>query len=519
MIVTQKYLNLKMSQICHNSMVGTAGKMPASKHEYFAVAVLVLALGFVVGFMSLPKDPDLWFHLADGEYILANGHVPQTDPFSFTRNGDLWMPHSWLFDVLVSLSWHHLGPRSTEAIMGMCFMAMLVICFHLLSRRAVPPVAALGICFFVAIATGNSRGIRPQVISLLLIVICLAIIAKHKTTPSWRILWTVPLVFIVWAQMHSGCVMGLIVVAVYFFGRLLDTYKLGLASHRREFLPLAAALFASSLAILITPHAISHYEYVRMTMGIAFLKSSVIEWQPPSVFPLAVPDVYLFILIGGVLALVWIYKTKIGWAELGVSGALIALACTAMRHIPLACVGSVPLLASALGQDVKPRAVHFSIKRQAMLVPACFVVALLVSLWCFPDEIWTRYTKAEPVIGSQALVNLDKPLRVFTTYNTGSYVLWSKPGKLQIFVDSRADVFGDKLLEEADRTSAGKDWQKVFEKWSMQAAVVEKTDPIAKQLRKSNNWTLLAEDHQQYTFLLNHTPTPGKTLKTGDIPG
>ncbi len=494
--------------IYDSPMIVPKNIMPQQKNEFFVVAVLVMALGFFVGFMPLPQDPDLWFHLADGEYILSQGHVPQTDPFSFTRNGDLWMPHSWLFDVCATLSWHHLGPRSTEAIMGMCFMSILIICFHLLSRRAVPPVAALGICFFVALAAGNTRGVRPQVFSLLFTAICLALITKHKSMPSWRVLWTLPPIFLLWAQMHSGCVMGFIVIAVYLFGRSLDALKRNSTTASSELKPLAAALLASSMVILITPHAISHYAYVRMTMAMSFLKSSVVEWQPPIAFPLAVPDVYLFMLIGGVLVILWRYNTKVSLAELGVCGALIALACTATRHIPLACVGSIPLLAAAWGKGESPHVVNFSMKRQAMVVPACFVVALLVCLWRFPNDIWSRYAQAEPVIGARALVNLNQPLRVFTTYNTGPYVLWSKPGTLQNFVDSRADVFGDALLRQAEHARAGRGWQALFAYWSVQAAVVEKTDPIAEQLQMADDWQLLAEDHQEYTFILrpaNHT--------------
>ncbi len=476
--------------------------MSEHKNEYFAAVIIMIVAGFAIGFMPLPQDPDLWFHLASGEYILTHGHVPQTDPFSFTRGGEFWMPHSWLFDVLAALSWHHLGPRSTEAIMGLCFMATLILCFYLLSRRSVSPVTALGVCFFLAIASGNTRGVRPQVISLLLTAVMLALLARHQARPSWRIVWMLPLLFLTWAQMHGGCVMGLIVLSVVIFGRLLDYVSQKSPSPKPELKPLVIALLISSILILITPHAISHYEYVRLTMGLDFLKSSVVEWQPPHAWPLAVPDVYFFMLIGAVLVVLSRYKSKVSWADLSVCGALILLAGTATRHIPLACIGSVPLFASALSARTDSRVVTFTQPRRAMLVPACFVVVLLVSLWRYPNDIWSRYTQAEPIIGARALANMEKPLRVFTTYNTGPYVLWTKPGTLQIFVDSRADLYGDKLLRQAERARAGHHWQEVFARWSVQAAVVEKTDPIAHELLKADDWKLLAEDHQELTFIL-----------------
>lgn len=32
-------------------------------------------------------DPDLWWHLRTGQWIVETGHIPRTDPFSFTHAG------------------------------------------------------------------------------------------------------------------------------------------------------------------------------------------------------------------------------------------------------------------------------------------------------------------------------------------------------------------------------------------------------------------------------------------------
>src|SRR5947209_6492448 len=48
-------------------------------------------------------DEDLGFHLRTGQWIVQEGRVPQTDPFSQygQETGTPWVAYSWLFDVAV----------------------------------------------------------------------------------------------------------------------------------------------------------------------------------------------------------------------------------------------------------------------------------------------------------------------------------------------------------------------------------------------------------------------------------
>ena len=94
--------------------------------DVLPVAPMAL-LALLIGFMPLPWDPDLWFHLADGNYILSHHAVPQADPFSFTKQGELWVPHSWLFDVAASLVWSGLGAQTAEACMAVVAGAIALV--------------------------------------------------------------------------------------------------------------------------------------------------------------------------------------------------------------------------------------------------------------------------------------------------------------------------------------------------------------------------------------------------------
>ena len=62
--------------------------------------VLPLTIGIIFVIAVIPlKDPDLFWHLANGRLILSSDSIPRSDPFSFTMYGKEWICHEWLSDV------------------------------------------------------------------------------------------------------------------------------------------------------------------------------------------------------------------------------------------------------------------------------------------------------------------------------------------------------------------------------------------------------------------------------------
>jgi hypothetical protein len=467
-----------------------------------AGACFVLCL--FVGFQPMPRDPDLWFHLAGGRYILEHGEVPQADPFSFTKHGELWVPHSWLFDVAVYLGWTHLGPRTAEAVAAITFAAALMFTFAVLARQVPNPLVAAVICMALAIGAGNARGLRPQMLSLLLASATIWTLVQHRSSPTRRILWLLPVMFLFWAQVHGACVMGLALVAVWIGGRTLTHWtsreRGEVQTRSSEIRTALAALGLCIAAVLVTPHAITHFSYSALTMNLGGLRYTS-EWQPPKALSLEVPDVHIYLLFVGVVALLARTRRRADWAEIALFTALSMLAFSGARHIPLACVAAAPLIANCLAANSSRAAAICPAIQAAVPVTLATGVAVLALSWSTFGRIQTRYAAAEPVIGGRALACLASATRVFTTYNTGSYVLWSGPDHLRVFIDSRADVYGDEIIESALRAQSGRDWQALFDDQAIDAAVVAPSDPLAKALQHDTAWRLIATDISALTFI------------------
>ncbi len=91
-----------------------------STHIIFAA---ILLFGLLAMTARPATDPDLWWHLRSGQWIVETGHVPHSDPFSFTRAGHAWVSHEWLSEVVFYELWKHGGAAalivflwSTEAL-------------------------------------------------------------------------------------------------------------------------------------------------------------------------------------------------------------------------------------------------------------------------------------------------------------------------------------------------------------------------------------------------------------------
>ena len=67
---------------------------------------LLPAVAFVAAALQLalsPVDPDYWWHLSTGRWMLDHGRVPFTDPFSFTHGGQNWYAHEWLSELVIGV--------------------------------------------------------------------------------------------------------------------------------------------------------------------------------------------------------------------------------------------------------------------------------------------------------------------------------------------------------------------------------------------------------------------------------
>src|SRR5512132_1298074 len=104
-------------------------------------AILFIAL-FVMAAREI-TDPDFWWHLRTGQYIVENATIPHGDIFSYTNAGQTWVTHEWLSEVIM-YAVYRLGSYPALIVV---FAAVITAAFALTYLRCAgqPYMAALAV--------------------------------------------------------------------------------------------------------------------------------------------------------------------------------------------------------------------------------------------------------------------------------------------------------------------------------------------------------------------------------------
>src|SRR6266568_2948935 len=135
--------------------------------DVFFCAVLLAAFVRPAGLQALLADGDTGWHIRTGELVLATGHVPAADPFSFTRAGQPWFAWEWLSDVTFALLWRWKGIAGVAAFCGVVLALAAAILFARLLDRGAGLAVAIAASMAAVAASSVHYLARPHVFSIL----------------------------------------------------------------------------------------------------------------------------------------------------------------------------------------------------------------------------------------------------------------------------------------------------------------------------------------------------------------
>jgi hypothetical protein len=99
----------------------------------------------------------------------------------------------------------------------------------------------------------------------------------------------------------------------------------------------------------------------------------------------------------------------------------------------------------------------------------------------------------------------DYPHRIFVYYDWGGYAIWKLYPEYRVFVDGRADLYGDDLLRQfktAVQIRTG--WQDVLDRWKVDAVLVPPSCALAQALLLDPNWQAGFSDSKAIVLLRTH---------------
>jgi len=277
-------------------MTTAAADVSANDRSSRSATILDGAILFLVAAFTLLRgcrevaDNDLWWHLRAGQWILDEGRIPFSDPFSFGSADRLWIDLHWGFQVVLALVYRWQGVSGTVLFAATTAMLAVVCCWLPCWRRM--PLAICAACWLPSIWLIASRvGPRPEVFSMLFLAAYLAVLHGAKGSPRW--LWLLPGVQWMWVNFHGLFILGPIVLGAY----LTDaTWNIAArrwrrqaisAEDRRDMRRLLAVFVATCAACLANPYfvdgALLPFELLpKVTSSGNLYKEAIKEFASPA---------------------------------------------------------------------------------------------------------------------------------------------------------------------------------------------------------------------------------------------
>jgi len=440
-------------------MTGTAVE-PSSRR--FSLAQLILVIPWValaIDAWAPIRDNSFLWHIRAGELQAGAGEVLVADPFSFTMLGEPWLTQSWLAELLYSWG---------EANWGLGFVPPMLLLLSTITfagiglvayRRSQSVSATAIIVGLTTILMISFLVPRPVLFSFALFV--LVIVAWDR--PATR--WTVPLLFWIWASMHGSFVIGLAYVGLTI-----------IAEADWKALPTA---IVSGLATFATAHGLGVLgillEFSEAGPALALLS----EWRRPEL----ISAVFLPFLIGVVLIIVGAGRSLVRPRHLWLLVPFLLLAFSSTRAVPPSWIALVPLMGTSLAGLTVGERRRFSVPATAVFGLLVLLMPLLfVSDASIDDE---RF----PVAAAAELTDVP----TFHDDRTGGYLIWAEGPERLVYLDDRAELYGERIAEFVEIRDLERNWRPVFERDGIQQVLLGAEEELRGELEDAG-WDAVYAD-------------------------
>lgn len=457
----------------------------------FAAAAAALAVSEPV------RDPDIFWHLASGEWMLTNGRLLDRDVFSSTRAGVAYDAGQWLGQLALALAFRAGGWLGLDVVRGAAVgIATLFLARAVLRVQPHPLWASLPILAAI-VASRLVWGDRPQLFTLALFPVFLDLLLRARLGGADRALWALPVLALLWANLHGAFPLGLALIGAFTVEALLVRHPL-----RRRFL---VVLAVSAVATQLNPAGPG-----ALAWALAYLASptraAVVEEGPIdllSPYGLLYSALLAVAIAASAVLTLSRARRRLGpaapllWAGLIVSFGALALAI--QRQLPYACYVLAPYVAGAV-----PAALGLA-RTSAPLVPRGAALAVSGVLLALVIGVAAVAGPRSPDLRAYPAGAIG-PLRatpgvLLNEYDWGGYLIYAAPGR-PVFVDGRGAALydGELLSEWSAAVEARTGYAEILARHRVAVVLLRPQRPLVAALRQ-DGWSLRAEETGRWILL------------------
>jgi hypothetical protein len=484
----------------------TTSRVPSAADLLFIVAAPIQA---VRGAVKLTQsDGDLAAHIRMGEVILHTRHIPAHSLASYTAATEPLIAHGWLSEVLFALLYRAGGLPLLVVLTGILIGLTHALVAVFLRRRGVDPRWAIVAAVISLILASTHWLTRPHMFSILGSLLTLWLLESKR---PHRELFLVPL-FVLWANLHGGWLYGLMLIAAYAVGDLLEAW---IAVRKTPWLLRARsdaiALLVAAAATLANPFGLRLHGEVLSAVTSGSLAASIEEYLPPNFQEIGQLPFLLVILLS--IALIAVARNRMPFTWLVVFCMSLFFGLRSFRNIALFGVTAWPLVALhaargwPLGRRHFPYFTQFArIDSQTHVGPwAAPMMVLLILLGLNRGKVGGYSVIADqfdahkfPVAAVQKARQASLGGRVYTPWVWGGYLMYAWPGA-RIHVDPLK--FSQRTLDSYARIDGVRQgWQSELDQWNVATLILQPRNPLARTVAADTAWQLWYRDSTAAIF-------------------
>jgi hypothetical protein len=488
----------------------------------FDIPKLVIAITLISVLtmaVRVPASPDTWWHLRCGQVQWHTRSVLKKDVFSHTAAGTPWVNQSWL-PQLIMYGLYMLGDFQALAL---AVGALVTATFALIlatgrSEGRYGHFWRAFVVLWATIATGRVWAARPHLITFFLTAVWVYLLDRHRQKPEQKIgvlRWLPPLMML-WANCHGGYIVGFFLLGSEISGTLVDAlWQRQFRDGWKRARPLLIVTLLCIITALINPQGVRLMLFPLQTLRSAAQQDAIAEWASPDFHALdLLPFLALLLATWSALAFSGQQVNGVEWARLL---GFTAMALRSGRYLGLSAVIMAPILMDygalvltrlgtnwGLRPSIAPPTRGRPLLNWVLLFTILLAAGIKISLPLSKETIAQAQNRIFPTQAVAYMRSHDLPPNLFNEYGWGGYLIWELYPGTPVFIDGRADPYGDELiLAYRHVASAQAGWENVLDEYSVHTALVTAHGALASVMRESQTWQEVYVDDMAIIFVDN----------------
>jgi hypothetical protein len=469
---------------------------------------LIVVAAFIVILCVIVRrggDPDIFWHLVTGQWMVDHHQLVSQDLSTFTVHGKQWIDPEYTTEIIAYL----LFKAGGLTLVSLGFAAVTFSGFLLIWRRVrlerCNPVIAAVLIGVAGLAGAPVWGPRPQMITFAFTCLELLWLDRYLRGRSRAIYW-LPLVMVVWANLHGGFLFGLVPVGVAAVVEAIHWIRrVDGDVHKRRTRNLVLVFVGCCVAAVLNPHGVNLYGYVIQPQFSGVQQNFIAEWQSPNFHVLQERGLEAMLLL---IPVAFALRRPSLW-DVGLTVVVSYAALVAVRHSALFVAAETPLLiwSFSAGWQRMPQARRIAewiaLRASAVRIAAAAVLVIAVAgTGLFVRSTLSGQTRATtanfPVRASDWLAShANVGSRMFNQYGWGGYLIYRffpDPNR-RVFSFGEATLLGTVVMQQVSDVELGNpDWQRIFASYGIDYVIDVPGAPAVLALEEDSQWTKVYDD-------------------------